>query len=346
MEAFVSIHAARKILYVFLFTLLIAALCPAQEISPSRWMKFQFLLGSWNAAGSGSPGEAAGDFSFTFDLQDKVLVRRSHSEYPAAPNRPAFAHDDLMVIYADEKELFHADYHDNEGHVIRYMIEFSGDGNTCTFVSEPSIGRPRFRLTYSKVKEDQVAIKFEIAPADHPNSFQEYVGGTAKREPSSPARSGEPVRLPDDLVNFLSGNWDGSGESASGSKIEAEVSFVPALDAQWLLYRHMDRSPNKYKALGMWGFENTSGRFIMVVNDNFGGSRRFLSESWEHGKIVFENVTDAVLSAKAIPSPAANRRERFTFERQDANTFKMTYETNSGGQNWRLGDYLIFRRRA
>ena len=177
-----NIHAVRNIASVLLLTLLIAGLCPAQKVSPAQWTKFQFLLGSWNAAGSGNPGEGTGEFSFTPDLQNRVLVRRSHTAYPAAPNRPAFAHDDLMIIYADEGEMFHADYSDNEGHVIRYTIEFSSDGNTCTLTSESLAGTPRFRLTYNKRNGGEVGIKFQIAPAGQPNNFQTYVEGTAKRK--------------------------------------------------------------------------------------------------------------------------------------------------------------------
>ena len=67
-----------------------------------------------------------------------MLIRRSHTDYVATANRPAFAHDDQMIIYADEQQRFHADYYDNEGHVIRYAIEFSVDGNVSTFLSDSS----------------------------------------------------------------------------------------------------------------------------------------------------------------------------------------------------------------
>ena len=147
-----------------------------------------------------------------------------------------------------------------------------------------------------------------------------------------------PIRLPDDLVGFLSGEWIGQGEFASGKKIEAEVSFAPDLDRQWLIYRHTDRLPNKYKAVGMWGFENKSRRFMMTVNDNFGGARQFSSDGWASGKVVFEKILDNV-------APASDIRERFTFERQDADTFKMTYETSRDAKTWRLGDYLVFKRK-
>src|SRR5437016_11763920 len=49
------------------------------------WDRWRPLVGHWQAAGKGTPGE--GGFSFAFDLQNKVLVRKSHSDYPAAKGR-------------------------------------------------------------------------------------------------------------------------------------------------------------------------------------------------------------------------------------------------------------------
>jgi len=153
----------------------------AQQNASPDWSKWQFLIGSWNAAGRGEPGEGAGGFSFAFDLQKRVIIRKSHTDYPAAGNRPAFAHDDLMIVYLLGAQ-FRADYYDNEGHVIHYAIEFSGDGRTCTLVSDLTAAQPRFRLTYSQMKANEVAIKFEIAPPNDPEKFKVYVEGTAQKK--------------------------------------------------------------------------------------------------------------------------------------------------------------------
>src|SRR5262249_54757443 len=53
----------------------------------------KFLAGEWKGEGGGRPGQAAtGGFSFNFELQGKVLVRRNFSEYAATPEKPAFRH--------------------------------------------------------------------------------------------------------------------------------------------------------------------------------------------------------------------------------------------------------------
>lgn len=142
----------------------------------------KFLVGEWEAAGHGSPGEGAGSFSFAFDLQDRVVVRKSRTDYPASAGRPAFSHDDLMLIYADESKRLRADYFDSEGHVIRYAAEFSADGRTLTFSSDPVPAQPRFRLTYVKLKDDTLNIKFEIAPPGSPENFKVYVEGSARKK--------------------------------------------------------------------------------------------------------------------------------------------------------------------
>lgn len=145
-------------------------------------------------------------------------------------------------------------------------------------------------------------------------------------------------KVPVALADFLSGEWSGEGAFASGKKIEADVSFASDLDGQWLAYRHADRPPGKYKAVGMWGYAKGGDDFVMTLNDNFGGARRFVSRGWEDGRVVFENVANAT-------APAAGR-ERFIFERYEGNRLKMTYERGDGEAGWRMVDYVVFIRKA
>src|SRR5690349_5925928 len=86
----------------------------------------QFLLGEWIGEGGGGPGEGSGAFAFARELQGKVLVRTNYAEYPASAERPAFRHDDLMIVYTDPPSgRPHAIYFDSEGHVIEYAVEES-----------------------------------------------------------------------------------------------------------------------------------------------------------------------------------------------------------------------------
>src|SRR5205823_11916691 len=60
-----------------------------QTSSPAvPWAAYRFLLGEWIGEGKGGPGQGKGAFSFTTELQGKVLVRRNRADYPAAGGRP------------------------------------------------------------------------------------------------------------------------------------------------------------------------------------------------------------------------------------------------------------------
>jgi hypothetical protein len=126
----------------FLLLLAAAASLSAQT---DPWKPLQFLSGEWSGEGDGK-----GDCSFAFDLQHKIIVRKSFAEYPSAPR-----HDDLMVIYLEGDKL-KADYFDNEGHVIHYAIETKDDA--ALFTSDAG-----YILAYHKTAADKMTIDFDVA---------------------------------------------------------------------------------------------------------------------------------------------------------------------------------------
>jgi len=165
----------------------LAALSLASHAETSDpWSAWKFLVGEWVGGGGGQPGQGSGSFSFAFDLQKRVLIRRNHAVYPATKDRPAFTHDDLMVVYFEPgSDLARAVYFDNEGHVIHYTAEFSNAGQQVTFLSDIKPGVPRFRLIYTRIESGGLGIKFEIAPPGKPDQFSTYLEGTAqKRKPN------------------------------------------------------------------------------------------------------------------------------------------------------------------
>ncbi len=168
--------------------------------------------------------------------------------------------------------------------------------------------------------------------------FSVIISGQEKTQTKSNplAKYKIPNVVPVEMAEFFVGEWEGHGEFSSGKKIEADVSFTMELDNQRLLYRHADRLPNRYKALGTWGYDQETNKFVMFVQDNFGGSRLFESDGWKDGKVVF---------LKDVPATAAAYPERFTFEAKAPNLFKMTYEASREGKNWKVGDYINFKRK-
>lgn len=156
---------------------------PGQVQKAGAWEPLEFLMGDWTGDGSGSPGQGIGGFTFRIDLQQAVVVRTNQANYPAAKDRPAFTHDDLMVIYRDPANAQpHAIYFDNEGHVIHYAVSFGAGRDTVQFLSDAGPGVPRYKLTYTTSGAADVAIKFEIAPPEKPEAFATYIEAKARRK--------------------------------------------------------------------------------------------------------------------------------------------------------------------
>lgn len=146
------------------------------------WEDWNYYLGEWTGEGGGQPGEGSGGFRFDLDLQGQILVRRNFAEYPAIAEKPAYRHDDLMIIYRDSQNGFRATYWDNEGHIITYTAEFSQDKNILTFLGDTVPTTVRFRFTYNKVNDHVMGIKFEIAPPGRPEEFAPYIEARAQRK--------------------------------------------------------------------------------------------------------------------------------------------------------------------
>jgi len=138
-----------------------------------------FLLGQWQALSK--PGEPTGEFRFVSRLQSKIIVRTNRADYVATSERPAFQHEDLMVIYCDEAQNLLADYYDSEGHVIRYVGQVSGE-NRVVFTSIPITSSPRFRLSYYLDDDKKLIGVFETAVPDEPNVFTPYLRWSAVRD--------------------------------------------------------------------------------------------------------------------------------------------------------------------
>ncbi len=149
---------------------------PASPLDPLR-----FLVGTWQGEAGGEPGQGSGSATFAFDLDGRVLVRRSHTTYPPADGKPGIVHDDLLVIHAARGGGLEAVYFDNEGHVIEYAIAVSPDGKRVQFTSEPEPSSPTFRLTSSRADADTVDTAFAIAPPGSPTAFRTHVTGRTHR---------------------------------------------------------------------------------------------------------------------------------------------------------------------
>lgn len=144
------------------------------------WDKWHFLLGEWTGEGGGEPGQGQGSQVFHLDLQGQVLLRKNHVDFPAIPERPAFSHDDLTVVYPTPAGDMCAIYFDNEGHVTTYTVKT--EPGAIVMVSDPEPNAPRFRTTLLEGKSGTLVNRFEIAPPADPDAFEVYVEGTSIRK--------------------------------------------------------------------------------------------------------------------------------------------------------------------
>jgi hypothetical protein len=118
------------------------------------------------------------------------------------------------------------------------------------------------------------------------------------------------------LAYFI-GDWACSGKfDANGKSIDAHQRFDVDLDGAWIIFRHDDTPPFNYHALSEWGWDATQKKFVMTVQDSFGGVRAFYSGGWNSTQLQWDG--DAV-------GKASNPTQSFIFERVDDRHFKVSY---------------------
>lgn len=161
-----------------IFLLLMTFYCQSQ--TQEKWHNFEWLIGEWKGEGSGQPGTGGGAFTFSYDLDKNIIVRRSHSEYDSGDKKSKVIHDDLMIIYpGSEEKSFKAIYFDNEKHVIEYSVSFNASDNSVILTSNRNANAPVFRLTYTPTGNGKVDTRFEMSP-DGVN-FNIYIEGISRK---------------------------------------------------------------------------------------------------------------------------------------------------------------------
>jgi hypothetical protein len=170
----------RKIVLLFTWAILFSNL-GAQPAEKNLWKAYNFLIGIWEGEGNGQPGQGSGTIIFEYSLDNNIIIRKNHNEYPATSDRPAFVHDDLLVYYIEGNYAL-AIYFDNEGHLIHYSNSFSADSTSLVMVSDVNPGAPRYRLTYTKLEPSKMKVTFEFAPPGKPEEFKKYVEGVVRKK--------------------------------------------------------------------------------------------------------------------------------------------------------------------
>lgn len=130
-------------------------------------------------------------------------------------------------------------------------------------------------------------------------------------------------------LEWFSGHWSCDGKFIrSGKAISADLSFEPALENNWMLFRHDDRPPFSYHAISEWGWEEKSQQYVSTVQDSTGGVRLFYSPGFSDSKLVWDG--------KALEDQSA-RAERFEFVKNGPNVFTVSYSFQKDGR-WQSVD--------
>jgi hypothetical protein len=146
--------------------------------SSNQWEKWNYLIGAWVGEHNGQPGQGEGKFSFQTDLDNNILVRKSHTVFPKTEKSAEIIHDDLLIIYQPSGNgTQEAIYFDNEGHTIKYKVLFSDKSITLTSDIDPNA--TRFRFTYTEIDSNSVNASFEMASPKSPEDFKMYLSGKA-----------------------------------------------------------------------------------------------------------------------------------------------------------------------
>lgn len=147
-----------------------------------------YLVGDWvDDRRSGEPGTAtAGGESWRVDLGGQVLIRMGWCEFPATTSRPAFRHEDLLILYPEGDDAMRGIFWDNEGHTIHYPnVTMQPGGKGIMLSSERSVPGPRQQLLYDFAEPDRLAAVFSLLVPGSPD-FRPYLTWTSRRSKPRP----------------------------------------------------------------------------------------------------------------------------------------------------------------
>lgn len=131
---------------------------------------------------------------------------------------------------------------------------------------------------------------------------------------------------------FFRGYWSCAGRFANGKAIRSHEVSTPILDGHWLRMRHVDNPPHRYKALELWRYDAAVNRFRVLIFDNSGGVRRYVSPGWQNDTLILNNTA------------ASGYIDRFVFKRHGNANYRVTYAAKTGAGKWKTGDTLICKR--
>ncbi|MES2703368.1 MAG: hypothetical protein V4649_12055 [Bacteroidota bacterium] len=157
--------------------LLLAASTAGFAQKSTTWDKWKWLIGDWKTEGEPTPSQGFSTFSFKPDLDQMILVRKSHTEFEQLRSKAA-TYDDLLIVYPGYSGTQpKAVYFDSQGHAIDYTFNVSD--KAITFNSNKVGNQPAFRLTYTRVDSNVINAKYEMSQDGQ--TYQTYMEGKSRR---------------------------------------------------------------------------------------------------------------------------------------------------------------------
>lgn len=173
---------ARAVVLTALAALILAPAAKAADGTLStRLAPLGFLVGSWTGdAGRAEGGQAArGTFTIKPAAGGRALLRRDHTEVLGSGGKVAQVIEQIMLIYPEGGHL-RGDYFDGK-HAIHYADAVITPGQSVRFTTAEAPGAPAFKLTYSRLPGERIAVMFEMrAPGE--STYRTIAEGSAHRE--------------------------------------------------------------------------------------------------------------------------------------------------------------------
>ena len=147
-----------------------------------------YLVGDWtDESRTGAPGTAtASGESWRVDLGGRILIRMGWCEFPASSSRPAFRHEDLLIIYPEGEDEIRGIFWDNEGHTIHYPnVTLLPEGRGILLSSERALPGPRQQLRYDFEPPDRLRATFSLLVPGAPD-FAPYLSWVSVRSKPRP----------------------------------------------------------------------------------------------------------------------------------------------------------------
>lgn len=150
----------------------------AQLATAGKWKAFQFLFGTWSGDGLGPGGKGPGTLTVEPDLDGTILRAVNSQSFSGNEKQPPFTYRGMIILSSPTRALFV----DNEGHVLHYIVRATSNKVVFTGEREAVPVAPRFRFSYTLLKDGKLDCSFDIAPMDTPDKFTIHVSGTASRK--------------------------------------------------------------------------------------------------------------------------------------------------------------------